>query len=147
MNCAAAVGNINLPTQLQKGAAAHPKGSVLFRCILLLIIRAQPIKPRHNYSHFALIYSNAVSYPRGNYEQFFFTWRVFFGVDKRDSAPKEMCCSLKKKTKSKIEKQVSCCCCLFFFFRLSLCIRQANCLQVYITGLSMHQNQQSTKQE
>lgn len=29
----------------RKGAAAHPRGSVLFRCILPLIIQAEPIKP------------------------------------------------------------------------------------------------------
>lgn len=38
---AAAVENIH---QAQKGAAAHPRGSVLFRCILPLIIQAEPIK-------------------------------------------------------------------------------------------------------
>lgn len=29
----------------RKDAAAHPRGSVLFRCILPLIIQAEPIKP------------------------------------------------------------------------------------------------------
>lgn len=40
----AAVANMDLSTE-QKGAAAHPRGSVLFRCILPLIIQAEPIKP------------------------------------------------------------------------------------------------------
>lgn len=44
MNCAVAA-NRGLSIHLEKGAAAHPRGSVLFRCILPLIIQAEPIKP------------------------------------------------------------------------------------------------------
>lgn len=57
-------------------AAVEQRGSALFHYILLLIT-SRAHQTRHNYSHCALIYSNAVSHLQDNYEQFFFARGIF----------------------------------------------------------------------
>lgn len=59
----------------------------------------------HNYSNFALIYSNAVSYLWGNYEHFFLQGESFC-VDKGDRALKEICCCKRKKEKKKRKSKI-----------------------------------------
>lgn len=81
----------------ERNAAADQRGSALFLWILLLIT-SRAHQTTHNYSHSALIYSNAVSHLQDNYEQFFSHVESF--VNKRDSALKEnlLCAEKKKKT-------------------------------------------------
>lgn len=138
MNCAAAAAaaNINLPTQPQKGAAAHPRGSVLFRCILPLIIRAEPIKP----SIITVISPLFIlmQFPISEViMSIFFSHGGSFCVDKRDSALKEMCCCNRRGGGEKKKSEIGVLPFRHCSLRLRLCIRLANCLQVYIRELSM----------
>ena len=91
-----------------------------------------------------LIYSNAVSHLWGNYEHFFFVARRDLSApDKRDSALKENALREREKEREREREKkknwrnrwaaIS----SPFPSDFSLCIRLANCLQVYITELSM----------
>lgn len=107
-------------------AQLHPRGSVLFRCILLLIIRAEPIKPSiitvisplfilMQFPISEVIMSN------------FFSHGGSFWVDKRDGALKENVLLLQQG------KKRNRCAAISSLFPQTSATRFANCLQVYIT--------------